>query len=33
MRERVTLVGGSLTIESSPGAGATVFARLPLDNA
>ena len=30
MRERVTLVGGSLTIESSPGAGATVFVRLPL---
>jgi signal transduction histidine kinase len=29
MRERVTLVGGSLEIESAPGAGATVFVRLP----
>jgi signal transduction histidine kinase len=30
MQERVTLVGGTLEIESSPGAGTTVFARLPL---
>ena len=29
MQERATLVGGSLTIESSPGAGTTVFVRLP----
>jgi len=31
MQERVRLAGGTLTIESSPGAGATVFARLPLE--
>ena len=31
MQERVKLVGGTLEIESSPGAGATVFVRLPLD--
>jgi signal transduction histidine kinase len=30
MEERVRLVGGSLEIESSPGSGTTVFARLPL---
>lgn len=30
MRERVTLVGGTLTIESSPGRGTTVIARVPL---
>jgi signal transduction histidine kinase len=30
MRERLLLAGGSLTIESAPGAGATVFARIPL---
>jgi signal transduction histidine kinase len=30
MQERARLVGGSLTIESTPGAGATLFARLPL---
>jgi signal transduction histidine kinase len=30
MQERVRLAGGTLTIESTPGAGATVFARLPL---
>jgi signal transduction histidine kinase len=30
MQERVKLAGGSLTIESAPGAGATIFARLPL---
>jgi PAS domain S-box-containing protein len=33
MRERVALVGGTLTIESVPGRGTTVFARLPLDPA
>jgi len=31
MRERVTQMGGSLEIESSPGSGTTVFARVPLD--
>lgn len=31
MQERVRLAGGTLAIESSPGAGATVFARLPLE--
>jgi len=31
MQERVRLAGGTLTIESAPGAGATVFARLPLE--
>jgi signal transduction histidine kinase len=31
MQERVRLAGGTLTIESSPGAGATLFARLPLE--
>jgi signal transduction histidine kinase len=30
MQERIKLVGGAFTIESTPGAGATVFARLPL---
>lgn len=30
MQERATLAGGSVEIESSPGAGTTVFARLPL---
>jgi signal transduction histidine kinase len=28
MKERVELAGGSLTIESAPGAGATVVARV-----
>jgi signal transduction histidine kinase len=32
MQERATLAGGSLEIESSPGAGTTVFVRLPLDH-
>ena len=30
MRERVALVGGTLTIESAPGRGTTVIARVPL---
>jgi signal transduction histidine kinase len=30
MQERATLAGGSLEIESSPGAGTTVFVRVPL---
>jgi signal transduction histidine kinase len=30
MRERVALVGGALEVESTPGAGTTVFARIPL---
>jgi signal transduction histidine kinase len=30
MRERIALVGGTLEIESSPGSGMTVFARIPL---
>jgi signal transduction histidine kinase len=30
MQERATLAGGSLEIESNPGAGTTVFVRLPL---
>lgn len=30
MRERAALVGGSLEIESAPGAGATIFARVPI---
>jgi len=31
MQERVAMVGGVFTIESRPGQGTTVFARLPLD--
>jgi len=31
MQERVRLAGGTFAIESAPGAGATVFARLPLE--
>jgi len=30
MRERASLLGGTLTIESSPGAGTTVFVEIPL---
>jgi signal transduction histidine kinase len=30
MRERATLLGGTLTIESTPGAGTTVFVEIPL---
>jgi signal transduction histidine kinase len=30
MRERLALVGGTLEVESTPGAGTTVFARIPL---
>jgi PAS domain S-box-containing protein len=30
MRERATLLGGTLEIESAPGAGASVFVRIPL---
>jgi signal transduction histidine kinase len=33
MRERVALVGGTLTIESTPGRGTTVIARVPLSPA
>jgi PAS domain S-box-containing protein len=31
MRERVLLLGGSMTIESSPGGGTTITAELPID--
>lgn len=31
MRERLALVGGTLAVESAPGRGATVIARVPLD--
>jgi two-component system CheB/CheR fusion protein len=30
MQERVVLLGGSLAIESAPGSGTTIFARIPL---
>jgi signal transduction histidine kinase len=33
MRERVALLGGTLEVESVPGAGTTVFARIPLRSA
>ncbi len=33
MQERVALLDGTLTIESAPGSGATIFARIPLPGA
>jgi PAS domain S-box-containing protein len=33
MRERIAMAGGSIEIESTPGAGTTVFARVPLEAA
>jgi two-component system CheB/CheR fusion protein len=33
MHERVALLGGTLTIESAPGSGTTIFARIPLVSA
>jgi signal transduction histidine kinase len=33
MHERVALVGGTLEVESAPGEGTTVFARIPLPDA
>jgi len=33
MRERLSLIGGRIEIESSVGAGTTIFARIPLDRA
>ncbi|MFV9504671.1 MAG: chemotaxis protein CheB [Oscillochloridaceae bacterium umkhey_bin13] len=33
MQERVALLNGTLTVESAPGSGTTIFARLPLDGA
>jgi len=32
MQERVTLAGGTIEFESTPGAGATVYARVPLES-
>ena len=31
MRERITMAGGTIEVESTPGAGTTVFARIPLE--
>ena len=31
MQERITLAGGTVDIESTPGAGTTIFARIPLE--
>ena len=31
MRERLSLIGGTLEVESAIGAGTTIFARIPLD--
>jgi PAS domain S-box-containing protein len=33
MRERASLIGGEIEIESSPGAGATIFVRVPCERA
>jgi signal transduction histidine kinase len=33
MRERASMLGGSLTFQSAPGAGSTVELRLPLEQA
>ena len=33
MRERVALVGGTLAVESGPGRGTTLIARVPLPEA
>ena len=33
MRERVALVGGELEVESEPGAGTTVYVRIPIPGA
>jgi signal transduction histidine kinase len=32
MRERIAMVGGTIEIESTPGAGTTIFARIPLES-
>ena len=32
MRERASLIGGVLEIESAPSAGTTIYVRVPLDN-
>jgi len=32
MQERASLVGGKLTLESTPGIGTTVFVEIPLDD-
>jgi chemotaxis family two-component system sensor kinase Cph1 len=32
MRERAALLGGTLTVESAPGEGTSVFAQIPLDS-
>ena len=33
MQERITLAGGTIEIESTPGTGTTIFARIPLETA